>query len=427
MYSLRFMREGRLALFLFLPLVILIDPVFCDGSERVGVLVMGRPGLIDPLLNIFISDPLTDPTAVLLRDKGDYDANDIVKSMRLYFPRSYGDLTGFGFIMFLGIDVRFFTPQQTHMLYDAIYDEGLGGMAERSVMSSNTETAVPWADSIISDTFPNDADAVVRLGTWCLMRQVRYVINTNPGVPPVYGAYIGLQGSEFTFPGEGSTACITIPKEGAVVTTYMVGDFKLGGPGSLPDPRFKTPGWVPHSMFWKYGNGITWSHGERTTEYWNWINNPYGPDMLMAEIIFSAGRRLPDDVVLVHNLRSKFWEYATSSSITMTFLEFIDSFGADTSTISKKMAQAYDKTQEAKEQYLDQDYSASLSAMEEVLGQMEKLRAEALELRDRALTWIYLIEWLVVTGVFLLSGFGVWTLMIRRRLYREVETTRLLT
>jgi len=180
-------------------------------------------------------------------------------------------------------------------------------------------------------------------------------------------------------------------------------------------------------MFWRYGNGTTWSHAERTTEYWNWINNPYGPDMLMAEIIFSAGRRLPDDVVLVHNLRSKFWEYAASGSITMSFLEFIDTFGADTSTISTKMARAYKRTQEAKELYLNQDYSASLSAMEEALDQMEKLTTEALKLRDRALMWIHLIEWLAVTGVFLLSGFGVWTLMIRKSLYREVATTRMQT
>ncbi len=421
------MREGRPTLCLLLLLAILLDPGLCEGAERVDVLVMGRPGLIDPILNILISDPLTDPTAVLLRDMGGYDAKDVVKSVRLYFPRSYEDLAEFGFIMFLGIDVRFFAPQQTQMLYDAIHDEGVGAMADRSVMSSNTETAVPWADSIVSDTFPNDADAVVRLGTWCLMRQVRYVINANPGVPPVYAAYAGLQGSEFTFPGEGSTACITIPKEGAVVTTYMVGGFNLGYSGSLPDPRFRTPGWVPHSMFWVYGNGTTWSHGERTTEYWNWINNPYGPDMLMAEIIFSAGRRLPDDVVLVHNLRSKFWEYAASSSVTMSFLEFIDTFGADTSTISAMMARADERTKEAKSLYLDQEYSASLSAMDDALGQMERLTVEALKLRDRALAWIHLIEWLAVTGAFLLSGFGVWTLMIRRRFYREVATTRLLT
>ena len=46
-------------------------------------------------------------------------------------------------------------------------------------------------------------------------------------------------------------------------------------------------------------------------------------------------------------------------------------------------------------------------------------------LKQRALFWIYLTEWLAVTAVLLLSGFVLWTLMIRRRLYGEVRSTRL--
>ena len=56
---------------------------------------------------------------------------------------------------------------------------------------------------------------------------------------------------------------------------------------------------------------------------------------------------------------------------------------------------------------------------------MESLLDEALRLKDHVLVWIYLIEWLTVTGVFLVAGFTLWTLMIRRRLYREVAVTRI--
>jgi len=34
------------------------------------------------------------------------------------------------------------------------------------------------------------------------------------------------------------------------------------------------------------------------------------------------------------------------------------------------------------------------------------------------------IEWLAVTGTSMVCGFLLWLLMIRRRLYREVRTTR---
>jgi hypothetical protein len=48
----------------------------------------------------------------------------------------------------------------------------------------------------------------------------------------------------------------------------------------------------------------------------------------------------------------------------------------------------------------------------------------ALEARDAALFWIFVTEWLVVSGTGLICGFAIWTLMVRRRMYREVGITR---
>ena len=50
----------------------------------------------------------------------------------------------------------------------------------------------------------------------------------------------------------------------------------------------------------------------------------------------------------------------------------------------------------------------------------------ATRIKERTLLWVYVVEWLSVTGVSLFSGLIVWTLMVRRRLYREVGETRLL-
>jgi hypothetical protein len=38
---------------------------------------------------------------------------------------------------------------------------------------------------------------------------------------------------------------------------------------------------------------------------------------------------------------------------------------------------------------------------------------------------LYVIEWVVVVGASLVSGFMLWSTMIRRRLHREVRTTRI--
>jgi hypothetical protein len=405
---------------------VLLQSCSCNDEGQVKVLVMGSAGMTNLALSFLLPDPLTDPTPIPLRDVAGVPVADQMKVLRQYFPRSYDGLLDFGYVMIFEADILYLTPKQTLWLYDSIRRDGMGAVNDRSIMSMASAIAGPWVDSILSDAFPNDADAVLGLKSWCGFNiMVRYVINTNPMVPPIYRPYIGLEGTEFAWTPDGARICVTIPREGAVVTTYEIGNFGLGEPGSLSDPRFRSPGWVPHSMFWEYGNGTTWTHSERVNEYWNTLNNPYGPDMILAEMMFSIGRKLPDDVVLLHHLRTKFWEYRSSTSITLSFLEFIDVFGADTTPISTKMADASRKVREATESYLKEEYAGSLTMMGEAIWEMESLRSEALRLKDQTLAWVYLVEWLVVSGVFLFAGFTLWTLMIKRRLYRAVSATRM--
>ena len=54
------------------------------------------------------------------------------------------------------------------------------------------------------------------------------------------------------------------------------------------------------------------------------------------------------------------------------------------------------------------------------------IESESAKIRRRALVWIYVTEWIAVTGTSMLAGFLLWSLMVRRRLYREVTTTRLI-
>jgi hypothetical protein len=58
------------------------------------------------------------------------------------------------------------------------------------------------------------------------------------------------------------------------------------------------------------------------------------------------------------------------------------------------------------------------------VGILEEIEGRAVDLKDRALLWVYLIEWLAVTGTCLAAGFVLWTLMVRRRLYKEIAVTK---
>jgi hypothetical protein len=238
--------------------------------------------------------------------------------------------------------------------------------------------------------------------------------------------YKNLPGVEYSFgPGYGTN--LAIPKEGAVITSYSVGPYQYGFPGAYPDPEYGGKGWIPHSMYWAYGEGITWTHQDMFGRYWNTLYNPYAPDMILAEIIYSTGRELPEDVVLLHRLRLKFAEYASARSFIYALLDFIDKFGANTDAVVARISEMTETTDLSRRAYLAQEYDSASRLMEQALAEIELVRKEALATKDRALLWIYVIEWLAVSGVFLIAAFSLWTLMVKRRLYREVSVTRLST
>ena len=244
-------------------------------------------------------------------------------------------------------------------------------------------------------------------------------------VPPIFTPYMELEGVE-TYLNPGTT-CITVPRDGAVVTSYSIGRYNVGYSGNYPHPEFGGTGWLPHTMFWRYGNATTWTHQDMLggDRYWNPAQNPYSIDMLLAEFMFATGRELPSDVILVHRLRSKFSNFQSTRSFIYSLLDFIDKFGANDAPVINKMQDITKVANDGKSQYLGQEYEVSTATMDDAIARMEDLRSEAMELKDRALFWVYLTEWMSITGVSMLTGFVVWTLMVRRRLYREVKVTKL--
>jgi len=394
-----------------------------EQAKPAKVIVAGHAGSV-PIVSAWLTaDPLTDPTVIPARAHAGWTYEELYRFVRLYFPRSYEKLLEYEYMMLLNMEIIVLRPEQQRMLHDAIYNDGLGGMQTRSVMSVSLDLSMAWAQSILSEAFPNDADAVIQVDyTW--EGPMRVVINTHPQVASVFKPYIGLPAAEYSFLGDyGSN--LAIPKPGAVVTTYSVGPYRYGYPGMYPDPRFKSPGWVPHTMYWRYGKGVTWTHQDMIGGYWDTGYNPYAPDMVVAELLFSRGRKLPDDVVLVHWLRRKFTEFNSAQEYVLSLVEFIDRFGANTASVTEALMGISDAVDEARRMYLNLEYQGSSEKMEEALGRISGLGEKAIRLKERALLWIYVVEWLAVSGTFLLAGVALWTLMIRRRLYREVSVTRI--
>ncbi len=413
------------ALVALFSLVLMLPSVLGDDAGPAKILLVGEPGSLGIVSLWLERDPMTDPRQVPARTHlVDLDGQDIQRFIRQYFPRTYEKLLEYEYIILLMMEVFHMTQQQQLMMYNAMYKDGLGGLQDRSVMSMADFIAHPWAESMVSDAFPNDADKV--LGQRFAFENLPYrvVINTNPNMPPILKPYESFEGVEVaTTPG---TTCIAIPKKGATITSYAIGAFPAGYPGLYPDPGFKSPGWMPHTMYWRYGNATTWTHIDMLAFdlYWNPVSNPYSIDMILAEFMFATGRDLPEDVVLVHYLRGRFAIFNSVRSFIYSILEFIDKFGANATPLVSKIDTISAAAKEGSRQYLRQEYDKSQSTMDTAIIDMEALRSEAVRLKNRALFWVYVVEWLAVSGASLLAAFALWSLMIKRKLYREVVVTR---
>jgi len=112
-------------------------------------------------------------------------------------------------------------------------------------------------------------------------------------------------------------------------------------------------------------------------------------------------------------------------SLLTGLLDFIDSFGANTRGVHVGMEEIDRLRLASFEEYRAYDFADAAEIMESAMSRFADLRDDAMDLKDRALLWVYLTEWVAVTGTSLVCGFVLWSLMVRRKLCREVVTTRL--
>jgi hypothetical protein len=105
-------------------------------------------------------------------------------------------------------------------------------------------------------------------------------------------------------------------------------------------------------------------------------------------------------------------------------LEFADSFGANVRSLEIGLGELGGMEREAGHLYLEHDFDGAQAAMVEAFDLASRIEADAISVKERALIWVYTIEWMAVTSTMSLAGFALWSLMIRRARYRMVATTR---
>jgi hypothetical protein len=139
---------------------------------------------------------------------------------------------------------------------------------------------------------------------------------------------------------------------------------------------------------------------------------------------FSTGRDLPDDPLKLHQYRRLVYDFNIRRSLLLSLLDFAELFGANPRKEYAQLDEIDEVVSDAGSLYLDREYDDAFDTMTEATSQLMELDNEAAKLKDKALLWVYVVEWSVTTAVLLVAGVILWSLMVRRALYREVGATK---
>ncbi len=404
-------RLGLLFLILLVSLAMASVPAE-DGGRRIKIMGTGKGSSTPVLANWFTVEPSTDPTIIPTRMYGEFSASVIKRYMRIYFPRNYEALLEFEHFFMAQVDMVFLSQQQQQWIYDAFTEHQKGGVNTRSIMSAHSWYHIPWRDSIVSDVFPNDVAALVdnkdAVSGPLIIRDEEdlpgIMKHYKAAIQPLFRNYGGLN---------------TAPRPGSIILSYTKNNVGQGYP---------EPGKIAHVFYWKWNKSITFTFRDMVGDSFWWAStispNPYSLDIIANVIWFSIGRELPEDPLKVHDLRRRFFDFSIRRSLLLSLLEFTEKFGANPSKEYLHLGEIDDLHRQGRESYLDMDFDSAYDTMGTALEELQVLDGEAMKLKDRSLVWIYLVEWLVTTGIMMLSGFVLWSLMVRRAMYKEVKVTR---
>ncbi len=372
------------------------------AGEQVNTLLIGMltgRGLLD-------KEPLVDYTPVMTRGA---DWETMQRMVRLYFPRTYEDMQKYDYIMLNSPEYYIFTDQQDRWMHDRI-QEGGGGWNDASVFSQIAQIHNAWANSQTQKAFPNDAPAVVDKhgGGESLIESYRVRINRD-FPDPVLTPFIPYDVESAV----GFTARFIIARQGSGILAYQVDNH----PGYTD---------VPFLTVWDYGQGRAMTSGSIIASVtWFGRDNPYAGDIVTNLILYTMKRDLIEDVDIFHSLKTEFGNLRDKMAYLISVMNFVDRLGAHVERVQTEADRVRQYWDDASDAYLDEDFNEAHDLIQEGLDYLKEAEKIAIEEKNKALWWIFVIEWSVTTATLFVSSYVLWSLMVRRKMYKAVETSRM--
>lgn len=378
-------------------------------SGRVRLLYIGQPySTALPYFRALMNDPFFMVTPVQAFTYN-LPIELALKSIRRYMPRTYEGLAGYNVVTLVYADAQLFEPKYKSWFSQAVLDRGMGLTLTGQTFGGNS-WLWEWIDSTVGKVLPVERPYTSG-GDVGLIKDpaaIRVVKPENPLMASLPWSKIGRDG---TFAGYNLVSA----KPGSEVIAELV-------------PAFGQA--YPFMVWWDVGKGRSlavltgFSQAYRNPHdpFFEW---PYLGDFACNYNLFVARRRIPEDVLIVHEIRTAMAKAQSVRGSLVGTIEFISKLGGNPMPLEEMLREADDKLRDARLMYLDYDFEGSLTLARQLVDDLGEILEATIKVKDRTFVWIYAIEWSVLMGTGLVTGSMIWSLMVKRGLYAEVRTTKL--
>lgn len=368
-------------------------------TTTISCFILGKvhPALC-PLTGYFEEDPMFRyslepiPSGLTDPERQKYD--------RLYYPRSRKILLEtYDMLFFSDARIQHFIARQFHDLDFAFREAGMP-----SLWSFGPAYGQAIEGSILSEILPiSDHNGHYHKPWRVVFRRER---------EPIFLPFIDLGMEKVT--GDGF-AWMT-PRPGAVTWADM------------------QPLDTPFLVSWRPGGGsagLEWVCGDEYNVQWWGLSsgsrgsNPYAIDLVTNLVLYSVGRPLISDIHTRREARRLLSTFKSQKLLVLSMMEWADNFGANIFTLSNRLTELEQKVEDAMDCYVEQEYPASITLMGATASDITEITEDAVALKDEALVWVFLVEWMTVTSAGIITGIVVWSLMIQRKMYRTAGSTKL--
>jgi len=370
------------------------------NASRISCFVIGAVAPTrNPFTALFAEDPqFTYRAYPLVRVNTNMEKQ---KLDRRYYPRTGGELMdNYDIMVFCEAQIEHFTPRKLHDLDFAFREAGMVGAA-----SPGCSWDSAWVPTILYDLMPVSQ-------YYDYVRSNPYRVIFRREMESVFTPFVELGMEKVS----GNNYHYMTPRPGSVTWADM------------------QPNDNPWLVSWRLGGteaGIMWVFtGTFDAPWWGLVfgsggENPYAIDMLTNLIFYSFGMPMVEDIHSRREARRVLSNFQAQKLLVLSMMEWADKFGANIFPLNEDLTALEREASSAMNYYLEQDYAGVITFMDSISSAIMDLSSEAVRLKDGAMAWAYLVEYFVVTSASLIAGSVLWSLMVRRRAYHAVGSTRL--